>query len=222
MALRQSREAVDLFAAVPKTGVISPARYNEALRSRLNPIRDIGAQQTGFVMEQAALKDAQRRQALMSRLTASQAQQAATYSGQPVQASNGKWYHPLGTSMAPTFGFGAKYRTPVAGHDYHQGVDFAVKSGTPVYAPFGGTLGSLGFGKTGFGNELRLNLSNGLLGILGHLSGFAPNLKAGMAITPGMLLGYSGNTGNSTGDHLHYELRDRYGRVVNPGTYHGW
>lgn len=222
MALRQSRELVDLFGAIPDVNRINPARYHEALRNRLNPIRDIGSQQTAFAMDQAALKDSQRRQALMGRLTASQAQQAASYSGQPVQASNGKWYHPLGTAMAPTFGYGAKYRTPVAGNAYHQGVDFAVKSGTPVYAPFGGTLKSFGLENSGFGNALRLNLSNGLLGILGHLSGFAPNIRAGMQITPGMLLGYTGNTGNTTGAHLHYELRDKYGRVINPSTYHGW
>lgn len=227
MALRQSREAVDLFAALPEVGKVNPARYHEALRRRLQPINDVGTQQTSFAMEQSALRDAQRRQAMLSRLQDSQAAQIAQYANgagvSPVV--NGKWYHPLGTSMAPTFGFGAAYSNPALIKSIgptHRGVDFSVKSGTPVYAPYSGTLKSFGMENSGFGNALRLSLSGGLLGILGHLSQFAPGLKPGMQISPGMLLGYSGRTGNTTGDHLHMELRDKYGRPINPNSYYGW
>lgn len=216
MPLRNSKEAVDLFAALPQTGVINPGRYDEALRRRLTPIRDIGSQQSAFALSQALAGDTARRQGAFDRLSVDQRNMLAKG-----MSPTGKWFNPIGKNMAPTFGYGAAYKNPVSGHATHQGVDWAVPKGTPIYAPNAGTLLSYGFGKTGFGNEIRLQLGD-YLGILGHLSQFAPGLKAGMQVTPGMLLGYAGATGNATGNHLHMELRDALGKAINFNNFYGW
>lgn len=219
---RQMGEPVDLRAALPVVGKISPYDYDSALRQRLRPTDDIGTQQNMFAAQQAEARQRKAYEAKLAQLQ-QQGQMIQARPGTPgaVQAPNGKWYHPLGNGMRPTFGYGAAYKNPVAGRTSHAGVDFAVARGTPVYAPGAGTLKSYGFGKTGFGNEIRLQLGN-YLGILGHLSAFAPGLKPGMSVTPGMLLGYVGSTGNSSGNHLHYEMRDQYGNPFNFNSWYGW
>jgi murein DD-endopeptidase MepM/ murein hydrolase activator NlpD len=113
-------------------------------------------------------------------------------------------------------GFGRR-RHPILGYGrMHQGIDFAVPSGTPIMAAGDGTVALAGR-SGGYGNLLVLNHSNGYSTAYGHLSRFAAGIRPGVRVKQGQAVAFSGNTGLSTGPHLHYEIRIN-GRQVNPRT----
>lgn len=87
----------------------------------------------------------------------------------------------------------------------HDGVDFAVQRGTPVYAAADGVVAGARF-NGGYGIWVRLDHGDGIATVYGHLSRFAPHLKEGMLVARGQLIAYSGSTGRSTGPHLHFEV----------------
>ncbi|GAB2732961.1 M23 family metallopeptidase [Kitasatospora kifunensis] len=101
---------------------------------------------------------------------------------------------------------------------YHTGVDFAVDSGTPVDAVGAATVVSATWDGA-YGNEVVLRLTDGRFAQYAHLSHL--DVEAGQQVSAGQRLGASGSTGNSTGPHLHFEIRtvDRYGAVLDPVAY---
>ncbi|MEU4112918.1 M23 family metallopeptidase [Kitasatospora sp. NPDC028055] len=101
---------------------------------------------------------------------------------------------------------------------YHTGVDFAVSPGTPVLAVGDATVVSAGWDGA-YGKEVVLRLADGHFAQYAHLS--AVSVSAGDRVSAGRRVGLSGNTGNSTGPHLHFEIRtsNRYGAVVDPIAY---
>ncbi|WP_051836998.1 M23 family metallopeptidase [Streptomyces sp. NRRL WC-3742] len=101
---------------------------------------------------------------------------------------------------------------------YHTGVDFAVAPGTPLMAVGGATVVSAGWDGA-YGKEVVLRLEDGHYAQYAHLSSVA--VSAGQRVSAGERIGYSGSTGNSTGPHLHFEIRtsNRYGAVVDPIAY---
>jgi murein DD-endopeptidase MepM/ murein hydrolase activator NlpD len=104
---------------------------------------------------------------------------------------------------------------PVLGYSrMHKGIDFGVPIGTPVMAAGAGTVqlvGRLG----GYGNYVRINHGNGYSTAYGHLSRFAPGIHTGSRVRQGQIVAFSGNSGMSTGPHLHYEILSS-GTQVNP------
>jgi murein DD-endopeptidase MepM/ murein hydrolase activator NlpD len=99
----------------------------------------------------------------------------------------------------------------------HEGVDFAVPRGTPVYAASEGVVtGARPNG--GYGNWVQVDHGNGVATAYGHLSRFAPRIKPGVRVARGELVGLSGNTGRSTGPHLHFEVITD-GQPVDPLTH---
>jgi len=88
---------------------------------------------------------------------------------------------------------------------YHTGVDFAQPVGTPVLAVTDGKVANANWGKA-YGTQIVQDLGDGTFCIYAHLS--KSNKKAGEAIAKGELIGYVGNTGNSSGAHLHFERRN--------------
>jgi murein DD-endopeptidase MepM/ murein hydrolase activator NlpD len=113
-------------------------------------------------------------------------------------------------------GFGMRFH-PVLGYTrMHKGIDFAVPVGTPVMAAGTGTIMSEGR-SGGYGNFLLINHGNGYETAYGHLSRFASGLHQGARVRQGQVVAYSGNTGMSTGPHLHYEIRINDVQV-NPTT----
>jgi len=94
----------------------------------------------------------------------------------------------------------------------HNGIDYAVPAGTPVYAPFDGIV-TTGFDPNGYGNFVRLT-SDDKQCVLAHLSAF--NVTENQGVHLGDLIGAVGNTGNSTGPHLHFGLRKmQLGTILN-------
>ena len=99
--------------------------------------------------------------------------------------------------------------------EFHSGLDISAKTGSPVIAPADGIVASTG--KTyGFGNLLTISHGYGLKTRYGHLSKIL--VKAGQAVKRGDTVALIGNTGRSTGPHLHYEVHVE-GVPVNPSRY---
>lgn len=112
-------------------------------------------------------------------------------------------------------GFG-KRRDPILGRSaFHAGIDFRAPTGTPIRAPADGTVAKAGR-SGGYGKMVELRHGNGLTTRFAHLSSIA--VKRGQKVQLGALIGKSGNTGRSTGPHLHYEIRVN-GEAVNPKRY---
>jgi murein DD-endopeptidase MepM/ murein hydrolase activator NlpD len=103
-------------------------------------------------------------------------------------------------------GFGMRFH-PVLGYTrMHKGIDFAVPVGTPVMAAGAGTVESAGW-SNGYGNFMLIDHGNSYATGYGHLSRFAPGVHKGSHVHQGEVVAYSGNTGLTTGPHLHYEIR---------------
>lgn len=87
----------------------------------------------------------------------------------------------------------------------HSGIDYRASIGTPVAAAAGGKVISITGGWSGgYGNQILVDHGGGRVTRYAHLSGFAAS--AGQYVSQGQTIGYSGNTGRSTGPHLHFEL----------------
>ena len=87
---------------------------------------------------------------------------------------------------------------------YHTGVDFAVPQGTEVIAVADGKIENANWGKS-YGTQAVQKVEGGWV-IYAHLSKL--DVKAGDVVKAGQKIGSSGNTGNSSGPHLHFEMRD--------------
>ena len=97
----------------------------------------------------------------------------------------------------------------------HEGIDIANLRGTPVYAADAGTV-IYAARKSGYGNFIIIYHGDGRETCYGHLNDYA--VGEGDTVEKGQLIGYMGNTGRSTGNHLHFEIREN-GKPQNPLNY---
>ena len=112
-------------------------------------------------------------------------------------------------------GFGVR-EDPINGEgSFHTGVDIDAPIGTPVRAAADGNVISAEM-NAGYGREVLLDNSHGLVTLYAHLSGFA--VFAGQHVIRGQVIGYVGESGRATGPHLHYEVRV-HNVPVNPHKY---
>ena len=111
--------------------------------------------------------------------------------------------------------FGMRYH-PISGrYKGHTGVDLSAHVGTPVRAASSGVITKATY-YSGYGKYIHINHSSDVSTAYGHLSRIA--VRAGQRVSQGQIIGYSGNSGYSTGPHLHYEvIKD--GRFVNPTSF---
>ncbi len=116
--------------------------------------------------------------------------------------------------VSSTFG----YRTdPIhGGSKMHTGFDFSCKPGNPVYSTGDGVVESVKFELFGYGNSVLVDHGFGYKTRYAHLK--VAYVAEGMKIKRGECIGETGNSGRSTGPHLHYEVMYR-GRYVNPYNY---
>ena len=109
---------------------------------------------------------------------------------------------------------------PVTGKKtMHRGLDFAVNIGTPIYAPADAVVLTVRPSNKGSGNFIQLQHSFGFTSSYSHLQKFA--VRSGDFVNKGDLIGYSGNSGLSSGPHLHYEVRF-IGRALDPRPFVDW
>ncbi len=121
----------------------------------------------------------------------------------PVNAAMGTPYHKAGSSWSK---------------GYHTGVDFPVPTGTSVRAVGAGQVVSAGWGGS-FGYQVVIRHGDGRYTQYAHLS--AISVRAGQTVDAGRRIGRSGSTGNSTGPHLHFEVRTGpgFGSDIDPVAY---
>ncbi|MFJ2743476.1 M23 family metallopeptidase [Streptomyces sp. NPDC087440] len=127
------------------------------------------------------------------------------------------WAKPLqgGYALSATFGKGGTMWS-----HKHSGQDFAVPVGTPVKAACAGTVVKAGPNGGGdgpaYGNAIVVKHTNGTYSQYAHLS--RVQVAPGQKVAAGQQIALSGNTGNSSGPHLHFEIRTtpNYGSAVNP------
>lgn len=226
MPIRNLGDPVDLYASVPKTGVIQPGRYMDTLRQRFQPIAERGDVANQLSQYQTMKRDAERQQA----------EYAAAQRARDSAANSVNGYRPGVSSLGSGGvngnaggGRAGAYVNPVPGYSPterygsysvsgkpHWGYDLAVPKNTRVGAPASGTVVVSGWDSGGFGNRVDIRDANGYLWILGHLN--STGVKVGQQISAGQYIGASGSSGNSTGNHLHVE--SRYGG--GPGNYGAW
>jgi murein DD-endopeptidase MepM/ murein hydrolase activator NlpD len=109
-------------------------------------------------------------------------------------------------------GFGYRADPFTGGAAMHAGLDFRGPIGAPIYAAAKGTISYVG-GRQGYGNTVEIDHGNGLMTRYAHMSGFRAQI--GQLVKPGEVIGLIGNSGRSTGPHLHFEVRI-HDRAVNP------
>lgn len=131
-----------------------------------------------------------------------------------------------GTKIPPTYvkpisggrlssGFGRRSAPTKGASTYHKGIDWATPVGTPVYASNAGKVVQAGWG-SGYGYVVYINHADGRQTRYGHLSKVL--VSAGQTVSQGQKIALSGNTGRSTGPHLHFEILIN-GSQVNPLNY---
>ncbi len=116
--------------------------------------------------------------------------------------------------------FGWRNHPITKNREFHQGLDIKTRAGVPVIAAADGTVVQVG--KSGFlGNTIEiLHEISEYKTLYAHLQGYAEELKVNEKVVRGQIIGYVGNTGRSTGAHLHYGIYDtKKERWVNPITY---
>ncbi|GAA3388399.1 LysM peptidoglycan-binding domain-containing M23 family metallopeptidase [Streptomyces roseoviridis] len=129
-------------------------------------------------------------------------------------ASSSGWVAPVGGGVStPYRASGSMWSS-----GYHTGVDFIASSGTSVRAVGAGTVHSAGWSGA-YGNEVVIRHADGTYSQYAHLSSLS--VSAGQSVSGGQQIGLSGSTGNSSGPHLHFEIRTGpgYGSDIDPLAY---
>lgn len=146
-----------------------------------------------------------------------------------IQADNGRYYSRHGETLGKGFsryplqftprissGFNPRRLHPVTRRVApHKGVDFAVGTGTPIIAPADGVVEHVAYQANGAGRYIKVRHGGQYTTVYMHLS--RSLVKVGQSVKKGERIALSGNTGRSTGAHLHYEFHIN-GRPVNPMT----
>ncbi len=141
----------------------------------------------------------------------------------------GRFYHEDGVLVEP-----ALHKAPLTryvqitevpqrgrGKRKHSGVDFKADVGTPITLPFPATVRRVNWNRRINGNCIETTYPDGKRARFLHLHTVASNIKPGKQLAAGTKLGTVGSTGRSGGPHLHYEILDTRGRVVDPLKHHG-
>lgn len=102
----------------------------------------------------------------------------------------------------------------------HAGVDISADPGEPVLASADGVVVEAGHSST-YGRYVAVRHAEGLTSFYAHMGGIEPGLRPGHAVRGGQPVGRIGSTGTSTGPHLHFEIRDKRDRPLNPNLFLG-
>jgi murein DD-endopeptidase MepM/ murein hydrolase activator NlpD len=109
-------------------------------------------------------------------------------------------------------GWGWRIQPVLGGDEFHQGIDYAAPSGTPVRATMDGTVDIVDW-RGNYGRLVEVKHGGDLATRYGHLSAFADHLQVGSHVRRGQIIGYVGASGLSTGPHLYYEVWNHGSRV---------
>lgn len=121
-----------------------------------------------------------------------------------------------GSILSPVPGVDVNSVFGQRGGRLHKGVDMAAAEGTPLLATMDGVIGDTGY-EPGYGNYVAIKHTDGSIGetFYGHM--VKPGeLPTGTVVKAGQVIGYMGTTGRSSGPHLHFEVRDPNGQLIDP------
>ncbi|MCD6435390.1 MAG: M23 family metallopeptidase, partial [Clostridiales bacterium] len=134
----------------------------------------------------------------------------------PPRIGTGTFDYPFDTSRGHvTSPFGMRYHPIYREYRRHSGIDIGLPTGSPIYAADGGKVVYVGY-SGGYGRMIKIDHGENIETIYAHLSKYY--VKVGEKVFKGQKIGLSGNTGVSTGPHLHFEVR-KLGTPVNPANY---
>lgn|GEM_PF-1073919 len=127
------------------------------------------------------------------------------------RSSSFRW--PIQGSLTSTYG----WRThPISGQEtFHDGLDIAASTGTPIGAAAGGTVKFAGW-SGGYGRFVVIDHGDGLETRYGHMSSIG--VSTGQVVSAGEIIGYVGQSGDATGPHVHFEIR-KNGKTLDPRDY---
>ncbi len=183
-------------------------------------------------LEQLAKEEAERKRKEAERRKAEQAKSNQNQDGKKVASApdtstgssgtsggdNGIFIYPAGNSISSPFGM--RFHPIDNVHKLHAGIDFPVGTGTPLKAPADGVVSTARW-MGGFGNVIMISHyidGQSYTTVSAHLSRI--DVSPGQAVSQGEVIGATGNTGKSTGPHLHFEVHlGGYGNPVNPAPY---
>jgi len=132
-----------------------------------------------------------------------------------IAAQKAPFATPVKSAFRFTSPFGPRRDPKTGGRRMHNGVDFAAKSGTPLYATADGVVTHAGW-QSGYGRLVKIQHEFGIETRYAHLSRL--RVKVGERVSRGDRIGDMGASGRVTGVHLHYEVRVG-GKAVNPMIY---
>ncbi len=115
-------------------------------------------------------------------------------------------------------GYGYRFHPILKIRKFHYGIDFGAPLGTEIYATADGVVIAANKSVIGYGNKVVLKHNNDYETLYAHMLAIRVNI--GEEVKQGQVIGYVGNSGMSTGPHLHYEVH-KEGKKVNPGSYLG-
>ena len=110
--------------------------------------------------------------------------------------------------------FGYRRHPILKTQKFHSGVDYAAPRGTAIYASGNGRVEMARY-VNGYGNYVKIRHNSEYETAYGHMQRFASGIRPGVNVRKGQIIGYVGNTGRSTGPHLHFEIL-RHGQRINP------
>jgi murein DD-endopeptidase MepM/ murein hydrolase activator NlpD len=178
-----------------------------------------GERQTALAQAQTEAAAAQARYDALQQASASTAallaNRARTDVGGPPAPVPGGGGLVMPVSGVFTSPFGYRIDPLGRGRRFHAGQDIGAPTGTPIYAATAGTVAYAGW-ESGYGNYTCIDRGSGFATCYGHQSKIL--VIVGQPVTQGQLIGLVGSTGNSTGPHLHFEVRLN-GQPVNPLPY---
>lgn len=201
--VQENKEAVEIMIAGKQT---QAANYASSIDSYEEQIKQIEADIAATDAKIAEAEAEWERQ-----------QQAAAAAGQqpPVYYTGGTLQWPVSSGGTITSTFGPRVSPGGIGSTYHQGLDIACPTGTPILACESGTVITASYSGS-MGNYVTIAHGNGLTTTYMHNSSLA--VTTGQQVTRGQVIAYAGSTGNSTGPHCHLGVRVN-GSYVDPLPY---
>ncbi len=160
---------------------------------------------TARVQQAARVARSAERTAILKKTSAA----AALRKAEAARKARERWVMPIKGAVF-TSGFGWRWGR------MHEGDDFGTPVGTPLAAMSTGTVVFAGW-EGGYGNKVEIEYWDGTMSVYGHMSQISASV--GDKVAPGDIVGLSGNTGHSTGPHLHLEIHPDGGAAIDPAPW---
>jgi murein DD-endopeptidase MepM/ murein hydrolase activator NlpD len=193
------------------TGAAAKARADDAATARFERIEAQQQREVQITAAQARILEAHQiaRSAERKAVAKKQALAAALKKAEADRQAREKWLMPI-KGAAFTSGFGWRWGR------MHEGNDFGTPVGTRIGSMSTGTVTFAGY-EGGYGNKVEIEYWDGTVSVYGHMSEI--DVTVGQKLAPGELVGLSGNTGHSTGPHLHLEIHPNGGAAIDPAPW---